>query len=148
MLFASAGRVTLGVKPDLAAELAMKFKLTVAILTIVLAPVAASAQQPKAVLKPSRADAQRVVNMIRGNKAKSALYCQISDLGAQIGQAVEKNDEKKADELADKADALGAQIGHEYVALMDGMQEIDPKSKDGEDIEKMLADLDKLCEKK
>jgi hypothetical protein len=31
---------------------------------------------------------------------------------------------------------------------MGGLQEIDPKSKDGEDIEKMLADVDSLCVKK
>ena len=130
----------------------MKLKLTVAIFAIVsaiiFAPLAALAQQPKAAPKPTKADAERVVKMIGGDKAKTALYCQISDLGDQIGQAVEKNDDKKADELADKADQLGAKIGPEYIALMDGMQELDPKSKDGEDIEKMLADLDKLCEKK
>ncbi|MEP6837133.1 MAG: hypothetical protein ABJA75_03705 [Bradyrhizobium sp.] len=126
----------------------LKMKLTVAILVIVLAPLAALAQQPKAAPKPTKADAERVVKMIGADKAKTALYCQISELGDQIGQAVEKNDDKKADELADKADELGGKIGPEYIALMDGMQELDPKSKDGEDIEKLLADLDKLCQKK
>ena len=130
----------------------MKLKLTVAIfaivLTVVLTPLAALAQQPKAAPKPTKAEAERVVKMVKGDKEKTALYCQIADLGDQIGQAVEKNDNKKADELADKADALGAKIGPEYIALMDGMQELDPKSKDGEDIEKLLADLDNLCVKK
>jgi hypothetical protein len=126
----------------------MNLKLTVAVLAIVFAPLAALAQQPKAAAKPTKADAERVVKMVSGDKAKTALYCQISDLGDQIGQAVEKNDNKKADELADKADELGAKIGPEYIALMDGMQEIDPKSKEGEDIEKLLADLDNLCVKK
>lgn len=126
----------------------LKLTLTVAVLAVVLAPLAALAQQPKAVPKPTKANAERVVKMIGSDKAKTAIYCQISDLGDQIGQAVEKNDEKKADELADKADELGAKIGPEYIALMDGLQEIDPKSKEGEDIEKLLADLDKLCQKK
>lgn len=126
----------------------MKLKLTIAMLAVVLAPLAALAQQPQAAPKPTKAEAERVVKMISSDKAKTALYCQIADLGDQIGQAVEKNDNKKADELADKADALGVKIGPEYIALMDGMQEIDPTTKEGEDIEKTLADLDKLCVKK
>lgn len=126
----------------------MNLKRVLAILAVAALPLAAQAQQQKTAPKPTKADAERVVKIVSTDKAKTALYCQIADLGDQIGQAVEKNDNKKSDELADKADALGAKIGPEYVALMDGLQEIDPKSKDGEDIEKMLADLDNLCVKK
>ena len=35
----------------------------------------------------------------------------------------------------------------EYVALMDGLQDIDPESDDGADIVAALAALDKLCAK-
>lgn len=126
----------------------MNLKLTVAIAALVLAPLAAQAQQPKAAPKPTKADAERVVKTITGDKAKTAVYCQIADLGDQISQAIEKNDERKADQLADQADELGAKIGPDYVALMEGLPEIDPKSKEGEDIEKLLADLDALCARK
>jgi hypothetical protein len=39
-------------------------------------------------------------------------------------------------------------LGPEYVALMDGLQDIDPESDDGADIGAALAALDKLCAKK
>ena len=126
----------------------MKLKLTVAVAALVLAPLAALAQQPKAAPKPTKAEAERVVKTITGDKAKTAIYCQIADLGDQISQAIEKNDERKADQLADQADELGAKIGPDYVALMEGLPELDPTSKEGEDIEKLLADLDALCPRK
>ena len=126
----------------------MNLKLTAALVAIALTPLTALAQQPQAAPKPTKADAERVVKTIAGDKAKTAIYCQIADLGDQISQAIEKNDEKKADQLADQADELGAKIGPGYIALMDGLPELDPKSKEGEDIEKLLADLDALCAKK
>ena len=42
-------------------------------------------------------------------------------------------------------DELGTKLGPEYVALMDGLEEIDPNSLDGQEIGSMLEGLDKLC---
>jgi hypothetical protein len=95
----------------------------------------------------TKADAQKVIAIIKGDKAKSKLYCDISALGEQIDAAAQKKDEKKVDELSQKADDLGTKIGPEYVALMDGLQEMDPNAKDGQEIGAMLEDLDKLCAK-
>jgi hypothetical protein len=44
-------------------------------------------------------------------------------------------------------DELGKKIGPEYVALMEGLQDMDPNSKDGKDIGTTLEALDKLCAK-
>jgi hypothetical protein len=140
--------VNLAVTPACSAELSMRLKRAIAILAIVAAPLMAQAQQQKAVPKPTKADAERVVKIVSADKAKAALYCQIGDLGDQISQAVQKKDEKKADALADQADALGAKIGPEYVALMNGFDELDPNSKVSQDIGTVLEALDKLCDKK
>ncbi len=95
----------------------------------------------------TKADAQKVVTMIGGDKAKLKIYCDIAALGDQIDAAAQKKDEKKLDELSQKADDLGTKLGPEYVALMDGLQEMDPDSKEQADIGGMLEALDKQCGK-
>ncbi len=119
----------------------MNPKLIVAILMIAAVPVCAQAQKPSTVTK---ADAQKVINIISGDKAKTRIYCDIAKLGAQIEQA-DQNDAKKTDELYQRMDELGTKLGPEYVALMDGLEEIDPNSPDGQEINSMLQTLDKLC---
>ena len=123
----------------------MNLKLTVAILVIAAAPVCAQAQAPSAA-KVTKADAQKVINIISGDKAKVRIYCDIAKLGAQIEQA-DQNDAKKTDELYQRMDELGTKLGPEYVALMDGLQDIDPESDEGAEIEAALVVLDKLCAK-
>ena len=124
----------------------MTLKLIVAILVIAAVPVCAQAQKPGAA-KVTNADAQKVVKIISGDKAKTQAYCDLAKLGEQIEQAEQKKDSKTADALSQKADALTQKIGPEYAALMDGLQNLDEKSKDGEAIGKTLEDLDKLCAK-
>ena len=124
----------------------MNLKLIVAILAIAAVPVCAQAQKPSAA-KVTKADAQKVVKMISGDKAKTQTYCDMAKLGEQIEQANEKKDTKKADELSQKMDELGTKLGPEYVALMDGTQDLDQNSKVGKDIGATLEGLDKLCAK-
>ena len=124
----------------------MNLKLIVAVLVIAAVPVCAQAQKPGAA-KVTNADAQKVVKIISGDKAKTQAYCDLAKLGEQIEQAEQKKDSKTADALSQKADALAQKIGPEYAALMDGLQNLDEKSKDGEAIGKTLEDLDKLCAK-
>jgi flagellar motility protein MotE (MotC chaperone) len=93
------------------------------------------------------AAAQKVVKTISGDKAKTQTYCDIGKLGDQIEDAEQKKDMKKIDELNQKMDELATKLGPEYVALMGDLQEIDPNSKDAEEISLALAGLDKLCAK-
>lgn len=123
-----------------------------AILTAVAMPLAAAAQQPAkpgpAAPKPTKAAAQKVVQIVGADKAKTKTYCDLIALGEQIDAAAQKKDEKKMDELSQKADTMAAAIGPEYVALMDGLDAIDPSSKEGQDIGNTLEALDKLCDAK
>jgi hypothetical protein len=59
----------------------------------------------------------------------------MTKLGEQIEQANEKKDNKMVNELSQKLAALGEKLGPEYVALMDGLQDIDPESEVGQEIE-------------
>lgn len=132
----------------------MFLKYFAAVLAIVALPLCAQAQQkaqpapPPAAPKPTKAAAQQVIKIVSADKAKTKLYCDIAALSEQIDAAAQKKDEKKVDELAQKADEMGNKIGPEFVALMDGLQDMNPDSKEAAEIESMLEALDKLCAKK
>ena len=123
----------------------MNLKLIVSVLVIAAVPVCAQAQKPGTAKVMTKADAQKVVKIISGDKAKTKTYCDMTKLGEQIEQANEKKDNKMVNELSQKLAALGEKLGPEYVALMDGLQDIDPEFEVGQEIELVLLDLDRLC---
>ena len=100
----------------------MKPKLVVAISALAI-PALAHAQQsgPPNVPKPTKADAQNVVQIITNDKAKAQAYCDLSKLSDQVEAAGQKNDTKKVETLAKQVDALVAKVGPEYSKLMDGL---------------------------
>jgi hypothetical protein len=124
----------------------MNLKLIVAMLLIGAVPLCAQAQTPGGA-KVTKADAQKVVNIISADNAKTQTYCDMAKLGEHIEQADQKKDSKALDDLSKKLDEMSNKLGPEYVALMDGLQDIDPNSKDGQDIGSALDALDKLCAK-
>jgi predicted transcriptional regulator len=111
--------------------------LILGILIISTAPLFAQAQQPNAAEL-----AQKVVSIISGDKAKSQIYCQIADLGEQNDR---EKDRKKAEALSQKMNELEKQLGPEYLALVDATKDVDPNSKDGQDIVSMFDELDGSC---
>jgi hypothetical protein len=130
----------------------MRLNAFIAVLAIMALPVCAQAQpkaqqQPPAAPKPTKAAAQKVIQIVSADKAKAKLYCDMAALGEQIDAAAEKKDEKKVDELAQQVDDMGDKIGPEFVALMDGLQGMNPDSKEAQEIGSMLEALDKLCAK-
>ena len=129
----------------------MKFKLVIAVAAIAALPMLAQAQQkgapPPAGKPPTKADVQKVVNQIKGDKAKLDTYCQIAKLGDQAQAAAEKKDQKKMEDLNKQADALAAKVGPDYVKLMGSMEEVDPESKDGKELIALFDSLDASCPK-
>ena len=137
----------------------MKLKLIVAALVVAAMPMCAQAQtsNPPKPSKPAKAApaapvskvaaAQRVVKTISGDKTKTETYCDIGKLSQQVEEAGQKNDMKKIDELNKRMDELATKLGPEYVALMGELEDIDPSSKEGEDVSSALGGLDKLCAK-
>jgi hypothetical protein len=122
----------------------MNLKLIVSILVVVAVPVCAQAQKPP---KVTKADAQKVIKIISGDKAKMQAYCDMGKLGDQVDAAAQKNDAKKADELNQKMDDLAKKLGPEYNAMMDALQGTDMESEDGQAIASTLETLDKSCPK-
>ena len=121
-------------------------RLLIGLLLVLTAPLCAQAEQPDMV--KLKADAQKVVSVIRGDKAKSQTYCQINNLGGEIDLAAQARDEQKADALTKKINDLEKQLGPEYLALFDGLNNADPNSQDFQDIMSLFENLDKACPQK
>jgi hypothetical protein len=109
-------------------------------------PLSAQAQQTPPP-KPTKADVQKVVQIINADKAKLATYCKLNALEEQLGKAAGAKDQKKLEALSKQADSLGQSLGPEYVKFSDGMATVDPQSKEGQDLVAPFEPLDKLCTK-
>jgi hypothetical protein len=122
----------------------MNRSLIVAISLICGAPLYAQGAQPDpAKLK---ADAQKVVSIIKSDKAKTQVYCEINDLGEQIGEADQKMDDNKAEALSRQVTELEKKLGPEYSALVNDLNNVDPNSPQGREIDSILAPLDDSCD--
>ena len=120
--------------------------LTVAILATSITPLFAQAQQPDGA--KLKADAQKVVSIISGDKAKTQTYCQIAKISEQVDQAAREKDRKKAEELVQKINELEKQLGPEYLALVDALfnnNNMDLNSEDFEEIVSMFDRFDESC---
>ena len=117
--------------------------LIVGILLTSAAPLYAQGQQPNAA--KLKADAQKVISIIRGDKGKTQAYCQINNLGGEITEAAHDKDEQKADALAQKINDLEKKLGSEYLALFNALNNADQNSKDFQDILSMFDTLDESC---
>jgi phosphate-selective porin len=108
-------------------------------------PLAAEAQQaPPA---PTKADVQKVVQIISGDKAKLATYCKLADLDQQMAQADQAGDKSKIDALDKQAQSLQDSLGPEYAKMAAGLDGVDPTSAQGKDLLSVLEGLDKSCGK-
>jgi hypothetical protein len=116
--------------------------LIVAILLISTVPLYAQRQQQN--VDKSKADARNAVGIIGGDKAKTRTYCQIVDLSAQLDQAIDKKNKKKATALAQEIVQLQKRLP-ESVALSDILQHVDLKSPDGREIALIIQSLNQSC---
>ena len=124
----------------------MKLKLVAAISALAI-PTLAHAQQSGPQPKPTTADAQNVVQMITSDKVKTQAYCDLNKLQGEVIAAVQKNDTSALEALSKQAQSLVDKLGPEYFKLMDGLEQVDPKSSEGKEFTSILSELDKSCTK-
>ena len=127
----------------------MKLKLVAAISALAI-PALAHAQQsgPQPnVPKPTKADAQNVVQIITSDKVKSQAYCDLTKLEDQVKAIQPNTDPKTVETLNKQANALLDKLGPEYFKLMDGLEQVDPKSSEAKEFMSILSELDKSCTK-
>jgi hypothetical protein len=120
----------------------MKVTLVVAGLVLFAMPGYAQDQPDIAKLK---ADAEKLLKITSSDKQQLEAYCEVADLGDQIGQANEDEDTEKADELSKRADEVQKKLGPEFVALAEELSKLDPNSEESKEIGSILEKLDELC---
>ena len=97
-----------------------------------------SEKAQSSVSKPTKADAQNVVNIITSDKVKTQAYCDFNKLEGEVKAAAQKNEQ---------AEALLDKLSPEYFKLMDGLEQVDPKSSEAKEFMSILSELDKSCTK-
>ena len=127
----------------------MKLKLVAALCAIAIPALAHAEQngpQPGAP-KPTKADAQKVVQIISSDKVKAQAYCDLTKLEGQVKAVQQTTDPKTVEMLTKQAEALIDKLGPEYFKLMDGLEKVDPKSTEAKELMSILSELDKGCAK-
>ena len=118
----------------------MKRLLIVVILIIGTSPLYGQGQQPN-----TAELAQKVIGIIAGDKTKTQTYCQVLDLSDELDQVDQRKDRKKAEDLSQKINELQNNLGPEYLALLGATLDVDPNSKDGQEIASIFDKLDSSC---
>jgi hypothetical protein len=101
-------------------------------------------QTPKLTL----ADVQHLAELISSDKSKLRAYCELGKLHDETQQAVEENDAKAIDALTAKTDAFEQQLGPEYDKVLDGLDQIDFSSAEGQQLAAVLKTLQEKCDLK
>jgi len=117
--------------------------LIVGILIFSTVPLYAQNQQPD--VTKLKADAQKVVSIIKGDNAKIQTYCQMSDIADQMNEGEQERDRKKVEELVQKLTELEKGLGPEYLALVESLRAMDLTSKDNQEILSTFDTLDDSC---
>jgi hypothetical protein len=128
-------------------RLPMRLKLFCAVTIFATAPIVAFAQKDdpeNQAPKPTVEDAQKVVQTISSDKNKLQAYCDLGKLQEQMEKAEEKNDTKAIDALVAKAETLEQQVGPDYTRIMDGLDQLEPNSAEGQ---KFIAVFNTLHDK-
>ena len=126
----------------------MSLKLLMAVTIFAAAPIVAFAQKDDPANhapKPTLADAQKVVQTISSDKTKLQAYCDLGKLQDQMEKAEEGNDTAAVNALVAKADALAQQIGPEYLGIVEGLEEVDPNSAEGQKFAAVFNTLHEKC---
>ena len=123
----------------------MKLKLFAAISALAI-PALAHAQQGGQPAKPTKADAQTVVQIITSDKVKTQAYCGLTKLEDQAKTAAEKNDTGQLAAMGKQQEALIHKLP-EYIKLMDALEQVDPRSSEAKEFMSILSELDKNCTK-
>jgi hypothetical protein len=118
--------------------------IVVSLVSFTVALCAQGQQQNVAKLK---AEARNAVSIIGSDKDKTQIYCQIVDLGRQLGRADQEKDRKKDRAIAQKIIQLQKQkqVGPEFGVLGNIVKQVDLNSPDGQEIASIIRSLNQSC---
>ena len=96
--------------------------------------------------KPTLADVQRLAEMITNDESKLRAYCELGKLHDETRQAVEYNDTNAIAAVTAKTNAFERQLGLGYDKVLNGLDQIDFSSDDGQQIATTLYTLQQKCQ--
>ena len=96
--------------------------------------------------KPTLADVQHLAEMISSDKSKLRAYCELGKLHDETRQAVEYNDTNVIAAVTAKTNAFEEQLGLEYDKVLNGLDQIDFSSEEGQRIATIFYTLQQKCE--
>jgi hypothetical protein len=114
------------------------FVAAFAVVAALSSPAFAQGKEEQAPPPASKADVQKLVNTIKGDKAKMTQFCEVMKLDEQAAAASEKNDNKKVEEISKQEEEAGQKISPDFDRIMSGLTE---------DTGPMVEDLAKTCPK-
>ena len=126
----------------------MFLKALIGVGIFVATTVAAVGQEEPAnqTPRPTLADVQRLAEMITNDESKLRAYCELGKLHDETRQAVEYNDPNAIAEVTARTDAFERQLGPEYDKILDGLDQIDFSSDEGQRIAATFYTLQQKCE--
>ena len=78
---------------------------------------------------------------------KTQAYCDLTKLEGQVKALQQNTDTKTVEMLTKQAEALIDKLGPEYSKMIEGLEEVDPKSSEAKEFMSILSELDKRCTK-
>jgi len=122
----------------------MNLKLIVAFLVIAAEPGWAQVQEPRAI---TNAEAQKVIETISGDEAKTQAYCDIMKLDDQVERANERG--VGTDELKQQLKGLEDKLGAEWSVLITAYRDVDLNTRAGLEtaatVQTTIDRLNSLC---
>ena len=118
--------------------------LTFTALTVT-SVMAQDKEEPK-LTKAQLSEAATTISEFAKNKENVKNYCKYIDLLGKADEALEKKDEKKAEEAGQEADKVLKALGEKFSAAMNTVGLADPEDKSNEALIKAVDDLDSNCE--
>ena len=96
--------------------------------------------------KPTLADVQHLAETISSDKSNLRAYCELGKLHDETRQAVEYNDTNAITAIIAKTEEFKQQLGPEYEKVLDGLDQIDFSSDEGQRIAATFYTLQQKCE--
>jgi hypothetical protein len=96
--------------------------------------------------KPTLENVQQLAEMISSDKSKLRAYCELGKLHDETRQAVEYDDANAIAAVAAKTNSFEQQLGPEYDKVLDGLDQIDFSSDEGQRIASAFYILQEKCE--
>jgi hypothetical protein len=124
----------------------LKALTAIGIFSITAVVAFAQDEQVDLAPKPTLADVRHLAEVITGEKSKLRAYCELGGIHDQMHQALDNQDASALDALIAKANALEQQIGPEYYEVIEGLEQIDFNTAEGEQIAYVFKAVQEKCE--